>query len=106
MLYVEAIESGDVDFLVERLHPAVTGGFGPDLCRSWIEAEILQLRDYEITGPIDGPHDQTFTSPAGEGTIENVFSVPTSFTFQSQQFETDAGFALVDTVMHWLGQCR
>ena len=84
----------------------MTGGFGPDLCRTWIEAEILLLRDYQLTGPIAGPMDQSFTTPAGTGTIENAFSAPASFTFQGQQFDSLAGFALVGTQMHWLGQCR
>ena len=104
--FVAAIESGDVDFLFDRLHPAVVGGYGPDLCRNWIEAEILTLQNYQLTGPVVGPIDQPFTTPAGTGTIENAFSVPASFVFQGQQFDTDAGFALVDARMHWLGQCR
>jgi hypothetical protein len=104
--YAAAIAAGDVDFLFDRLHPAVVGGFGSELCRSWIESEILQFTSYTMTGPADGPYDQSFTTPVGTGIIENAFVAPITFTFQGQSFDTDAGFALVDAEMHWLGLCR
>jgi hypothetical protein len=106
VLFAEAIAASDVDFLFDRLHPAVVGGFGPDLCRNWVEDEILQFSNYELAGPAEGPRDQPFTTPAGTGVIENSFSAPIKFTFQGQDFDAEAGFALVGTDMHWLGQCR
>ena len=104
--FAAAIASGDVDFLVNRLHPAVVGGFGPALCRTWIETEILELLDYQVTGPTVGPHAQTFTTPAGTGTIEEAFSAPVNFVFQGQKFDAEGDFALVDGEMRWMGQCR
>ncbi len=101
-----AIASGDVEFLLDRLHPAVLGGFGPDLCRNWIETEILQLGNYQLTGPVEGPRDQSFTTPAGTGTIEGAYSAPVSFIFEGQLFNAEGGFALIGTEVHWLGQCR
>lgn len=104
--FAAAIAAGDVDFLVDRLHPAVIGGFGPALCRAWIETEILELVDYQVTGPVAGPSPQSFTTPAGTGTIEDAFSAPVSFVFQGQQFDGEGDFALVDGEMRWMGQCR
>lgn len=104
--FAAAIASGDVDFLINRLHPAVVGGFGPALCRTWIETEILELVDYQVTGPAVGPRTQTFTTPAGTGTIEDAFSAPVSFVFQGQKFDAGGDFALVDGEMRWMGQCR
>ncbi len=106
VLFGLAIAAGDVEFLLDRLHPAAVGGFGIDLCRSWIEAEILQLDDYRLTGPVEGPRDQSFTTPSGTGTIQDAYSAPVSFIFQGQLFNAEGGFALIDTTMHWLGQCR
>lgn len=106
LAFAAAIASGDVDFLVNRLHPAVVGGFGPALCRTWIETEILELVDYQVTGPAVGPRTQTFTTPAGTGTIEDAFSAPVSFLFQGQKFDAEGDFALVDSEMRWMGQCR
>ncbi len=104
--FAAAIAAGDVDFLLDRLHPAVVGGFGPALCRTWIEGEILLLGDYKLAGPVEGPRDQPFTTPAGTGTISDAFVAPVSFVFQGQSFDGEGGFALVDNDMFWLGQCR
>ncbi len=105
-LFAAAVAAGDVDFLFGRLHPAVVGGFGPDLCRQWVTDEILQFTEYQLTGPAEGPNDQSFTTPAGTGVIANSFNAPVRFTFQGQPFDSQAGFALVDGEMYWLGQCR
>ena len=105
-LFAAAIAADDVDFLFDRLHPASLGGFGPDLCRSWIEQDILTLEDYQLTSEVEGPHDQSFTTPAGTGTIENAYSADVTFSFQGQLINGAAGFASFDGVMHWLGQCR
>ena len=104
--FAAAIAAGDVDYLFDRLHPAVVGGYGPELCRTWIEVEILQLVDYQLTGPVEGPVGQPFTTPAGTGTIEDAYSAPVSFVFQGQLFDVVGGFALIDSEMHWLGECR
>ncbi|MCZ6662840.1 MAG: hypothetical protein O6951_07925 [Actinobacteria bacterium] len=106
VLFALAIGAGDIEFLLDRLHPAAVGGFGLDLCRNWIEAEILQLGDYQLTGPAEGPRDQSFTTPAGTGTIEDAYSAPVSFTFQGQLFDAEGDFALIGIEMYWLGQCR
>ena len=105
-LFASAIAGDDVDFLFDRLHPASVGGFGPDLCRNWIENEIVTLENYQLTSDMAGPHDQSFTTPAGTGTIENAYSADVSFSFQGQLINGEAGFALIVGVMHWLGQCR
>ena len=105
-LFAAAIAAANVDFLFDRLHPATLGGFGPDLCRNWIEQEILTLENYQLTSEVAGPRDQSFTTPAGTGTIENAYSADVSFSFQGQLINGGAGFALIDGVMHWLGQCR
>ncbi len=104
--FAAAIAANDVDFLFDRLHPAVVGGFGPALCRSWIEGEILLLGDYALAGPVEGPRDQSFTTPAGTGTIVDAFAAPVSFVFQGQSFDGEGGFAQIGNDMFWLGQCR
>lgn len=106
LLFATAITERDADFLFDRLHPAVVGGFGANLCRTWIEQEILLLENYRLTGPVAGPVERPFTTPVGSGIIKNSFSAPVTFSFSGQEFESDGGFALVDSEMRWLGQCR
>lgn len=100
-LQVAAIESGDVDFLLSSLHPIVTDLYTAELCRSFIEREILALGDYQATGQVTGPQSQTFET----GTAD-VYSLPTSFTFQGGSFDATATFAFLDGEVRWFTQCR
>jgi hypothetical protein len=104
--YADALADDDVEFLFSTLHPAVIEGYGADLCRTWIANEIVDLSDYRRTGPVTGPFDQPFTTPAGSGTIPDAYSAPIAFSFGGEPFETGGGFADVDGEIHWLGQCR
>ena len=99
--YVAAIESGDVDFLFDRLHPAVVEQFDPELCRAFIEREILALGNYQVTGDVTGPAPQDI----GGATYE-VYSAPVSFDFQGESFEGTASFAVVDGEIRWFTTCR
>lgn len=96
-----AIERRDIDFLLGTLHPAVIELFSEELCRTFIEDEILLLGDYRLTGEIDGPTRQTI----GSFTI-NMYAGPVAFTFQGQDFEGDAAFAIEENGVTWFSECR
>lgn len=100
--HVEAIESGDVDFLVSRLHPVVLGMPSADLCRAFIEREILALGNYRIAGDVAGPVSQEVAGSA----VPELYSVPVTFEFQGQSFTGVATFAPVEAQMHWFTECR
>lgn len=98
--FAEAITRADTDFLFETMHPVVLEVFDQELCRSYIENEILLLQQYRIVGQIAGPTSQIIS-----GTTLDVYSVPVAFTFQGQDFETEATFAIADGVA-WFTECR
>lgn len=105
--YRIALDEDDVDFLFDRLHPLVVEAYGEEVCRTWVETEVLALEDYQLEGEASGPADQLFTDPDGEQfAIADTFTAPVSFTFQGERFEADAQFALVDSLMFWLGTCN
>ena len=100
--YVAAIDAGDADFLFDRLHPVVLEQPTADLCRAFIEREILALSNYRITDAITGPTSQTIAGTA----VADVYSAPVEFVFQGQTFEGTATFAAVDGQMRWFTECR
>jgi hypothetical protein len=104
--YAAALETGDRNFVFERLHPVVVDGFGAELCSSWVDAEIMALSDYTLVSVNSGPITQSVITPAGSQQVENFFDASVSFTFQGQSFDAGGAFALVGLEMHWLGQCR
>ena len=99
--FATAIEREDVDSLLATLHPAVPETFDEEICRTFIENEILLLLEYRLTGEIDGPNSQTI----GSFTID-MYSGPVAFTFQGQDFESGASFAIEETGVTWFGECR
>ena len=99
--HAAAIEASDVDFLMATLHPAVIEVHGAELCRSFVEREILALVDYRITGEVTGPESQTVASSTFD-----VYSAPVAFTFSGQDFEAFAGFAVENGELRWMAECR
>lgn len=95
------IAAGDAQGLFDTLHPAVLDAQDADLCRTYIEREILALVDYRLTGAITGPVPTTFGS-----TTVDVYSGPVSFSYQGQSFDSTATFAINDGAVRWFTTCR
>lgn len=101
-----ALEAGDRDFVLDRLHPEVYAGWGEDLCVAWVDREIMTLTDYTLVQINSGPLTATVTTPNGQITVPDVFEADVSFTFQGESFDSGGTYALIEATMHWLGQCR
>ena len=104
--YAAATESGDADFLAGRLLPELRDVYGEDLCRSWVEREILAVSDYQLIGEITGPLARTLTVADTVISVESYYEAPVSFVFQDTSFEAVATFATVDGETYWIGECR
>jgi len=95
------IAAGDVQGLFDTLHPAVLDAQDADLCKTYIEREILALVDYRLTGAVTGPVPTTF----GSTTID-LYSGPVSFSYQGEAFDSTAAFGLVNGDARWFTTCR
>jgi hypothetical protein len=100
-----AIAAGNVDWLYDNLHPAMSLGYGEDVCRNFIVNDILALTEYMLTGMIDGPLSKTLSTGVADVTVSNIYTAETSFVFQGTQFDAKADFVLEDSVT-WLAICR
>lgn len=98
--FTNAIARQDVEFLISTIHPSVLTLFDEESCRTFIEEEILLLQDYRLTGDVEGPESQTIA-----GTPVNMFRAPVAFTFQGQEFTSEAGFAFEGPDVRWFTQC-
>lgn len=103
--FASSLATGSGDFAYERLHPVVVALYGADLCRAYVDREVVLISDYTFAGPVSGPTPQPFTTATGDVTVD-VYTAPVTFTFQGQQFEATGDFALVDGVVHWFTTCR
>lgn len=100
-----AIAAEDVDWLFARLHPAMILGYGEDVCRGFIEDEILQLKEYTLRGAVTGPVAKTLETNVGSVTVEGIYEAEITFVFQGQSFDADADFVLNGETT-WLATCR
>ena len=104
--YRAALDTDDVAFLFDWLHPGVIAGYGSDLCREWVAREIAALESYELTGPLVGPSSATISTESGTFEVDDLYSGPISFVYQGAAFEGQAQFAVQDGSIYWLGICR
>ena len=104
--YAAAAESGDSAFLFDRLLPGIRDAFGAELCRSWVDREILAIGDYKLTGEITGPSSRSLT--AGDTTIavDEYYEAPVSFTFQGEAVDGKAAWVVDNGQLYWVGECR
>ncbi len=104
--FSSALASRDTAFVEARLHPDVKDAFGTELCRTWIEREIMALSDYQLISIDGGPVTKQLTFPGGNRTVPDIYDVTVSFVFSGQTFTNPTDIALVGTQMYWLGECR
>lgn len=98
--FAAAVSAGDADFLFDRLHPAVKATYDEDVCRAYIEEEILSLEDYRATGPVTGPFASEF-----EGFQVTTYEVAVAFTFEDVDFDSSASYSLTEGVVRWFARC-
>lgn len=101
-----ALETGDADFLYTRLHPAVVDGYGEDLCRAWIDREVMGLSQYQLVGEVSDPVTHIVSTPKGAAQIDDFYTATVSFVFQGTGFQDTAQFAALDGHIYWIGTCR
>ncbi len=104
--YADATEGGDSEFLTSRLLPELSDIFGEELCRTWVEREILAISEYTLTGEPTGPFSRDLTVAGTTIEVEQYYEAPVSFTFQGESFDTVATFIVRDGAVFWIGECR
>ena len=104
--YASATESGNTDFLFQRLLPGIIDVLGADLCRGFVENEITAISDYRLTGAVSGPSARSLTVGDTQVNVDDYYEAPVSFTFQGQSLDATATFAVIDNLIYWIGECR
>jgi hypothetical protein len=103
--FSERVDDEDVTWLVDRLHPVVIAQHGTDLCRSFIQNEILLLENYRVTGSVT-TGVEVFDGDGVQVTVDPYYTAPVAFDFQGTSYDGSGAFAPVDSVMHWFTECR
>ena len=105
-VFATALEAGDSTFVFSRLHPAIVEAFDEELCSNWVDAEIMQLGNYMLTGAVTGPMSGSLDTPSGSVAFANSYTADISFDFGGETFETTANYVLIDGEVYFTGTCR
>ncbi len=101
------IADADTPALMATLNPAVVLGSGEQLCRDFVDREILAISNYQLVGMIDGPVSKSIDTVAGKVTVDGIYVADVSFDFGGQTFPSQADFVVdEDGVVSWLATCR
>ena len=103
--FAAATAADDAGFLFQRLHPVVLQVYDPELCRGWVEREIVGLEDYRLVGEVTETV-RSFDTPSGPVTVDPVYLAEVAFVFQGQPFEASGLYAPLEGEMRWFGECR
>lgn len=106
LAYAAATTNGDGVFLFDRLLPQLVDVFGADICRAFIENEIVALSEYTLIGDVSGPFARSLNVGDQQIDVDRYYEAPVQFTFQGQSFETTATFVAQDGLVYWIGDCR
>ena len=102
----EALESGDVEFVFASLHPGIVFGFGTEVCRTWVETQVMGISAYVQIGPVIGPTSGSLGTPGGDASFEVVYSAPVTFEFSGATFAANPDFVLEDGTVYFTGACE
>jgi hypothetical protein len=101
-----ALRTGDEEFVFTRLHPEIVAAFGADLCRTWIQTEIMALSDYALDGAIAGPTTGILNTSNGQLALPDRYTAPVTFGFGGQDFAATADYVLLDDFVYFTGTCE
>lgn len=105
VLFDEALAAGDLDFLYDRLHPVALEVGGIDGCRAYVDDQFAAASDLVLSGVVTGPNEVLKQTTDGSIAVPDEFTAEVTLTFQGQDFEIVAEYALVDGEMRWLSSC-
>ena len=101
---VDAMQSQDVTFLFDRLHPAVLDIYGADACQAYLGS----IAGYSNIGvlQLSGPGDWVFERDGTSTPIQDAYTIEANFTLPEGQVNPAvAHFALMDGEMSWFTDC-
>ncbi len=104
-LFAEAIRTGDVEFLLARLHPVVLERYGRQQCRAAVAALATDPTfDAKVRSTSEaGAYE--FTSDGESATVDDTLTVAVTFTTAGDAGRQDAHVAPVDGELRWFTDC-
>lgn len=103
-MFEAAMKSGDLEFLMERLHPAVIDRYGESACSAYLERVVDPDFSVEV-GEINPPSAWNYDQDGVEEMIEEAWSAQVAISAGGQAQETLAHYAMHEGTLRWFTDC-
>ncbi len=100
-----AVREGDVDFQLERLHPAVIERYGEDACRADLVTRTDPTHAFEVTTVRDQPEPFDYASDGLSETIPETVVVDANVTDNGQTQAVTTHLVEVDGEFRYFTDC-
>jgi len=101
---VSAIQRGDVDFLVARLHPVVLDRYGEAACRAAVTTFIDPTFEVEVLEVLDQA-SWDYVTDERSTTIPDAWTVPANRSQGGVTAAVELHFAPADGTIRWFTDC-
>jgi hypothetical protein len=104
-LFAEAIRTGDVEFLLDRLHPVVLDLYGRQQCRAAVASLPTDPSFGVRVRSVRGPESYEFAPDGQSVTVDDAFTLTLAFTSTEGTSRQEGHLALIDGEMRWFTDC-
>jgi hypothetical protein len=100
-----ALASGDTNFTLAHLHPAVIDRYGVDECRAYVATLKDPSKHFAVHGNVTPPQDYTYASDGKSTVVPGVVGVTASVVTPASTTPTVVHTVVVDGLYRWFTDC-
>lgn len=101
----DAFRSGDIEFKLARLHPAVIERFGEDACRAYFESLPADPTAAFVVIAVSGPDDYEWTLDGETRVVPETLAVDVTRTANGAAQAATIHLTAVDGQLRWYTDC-
>lgn len=103
-LLAQAMRSGDVGFMLSRLHPVVIARFGEDACRSKLSRLTDPSASFTVQH-VEPPAPYVYTTDTRSTTVPGTYAVTVLHTQQGATSQAVVHITPVGALFRWFTDC-
>jgi hypothetical protein len=103
-MLAQAMRTGDVAFMLNRLHPVVIARFGSDVCRTAVAKLTDPTAAFNVKR-VDAPAPYDYRTDTRSTTVAETTAVTVDRTRQGQTAQLTVHVTLVDARFRWFTDC-
>lgn len=103
-VFTEAVQTGDSDFLLARLHPDVIDFYGKRECRAFV-ANFEDPTVEFVFRSVKGPGVYEWAVDGNETDVDDVLTVTATIAQEGEKSKREIHLGIVGTKLRWFTDC-